>query len=335
MTEFELIAEVTRDLPRTANDLALGVGDDCAILNGPEGKDWLITADALNEGVHFLRAGTDLVLLGRKALSVNISDIAAMGGVPRFFLVTIGIPPDMTPEQTLPLMQGMKAVAAEQGVLLIGGDTTASATGLTLSITVMGEVRSGSAILRRGARAGDAILVTGTLGSSAAGLTALLQGNRDTTLLPFRVRHDDPTPRTRAGQWLHASCAVTAMIDVSDGLVADLTHIAEASHVGFTLQWSQIPLEAGLVDAARILNTSVQSWALSGGEDYELLMTVAPERVAGLLADWDEARFGCHLTRIGTVEASPSVCTILDASGLPIELAIRGFDHFANRLSLR
>ncbi len=335
MTEFELIARITAGLPAKAPELPLGAGDDCAIVAGPGGRDWLVTADALLEGVHFRREWTELEQLGRKALAVNLSDIAAMGGAARFFLVTLGVPPGMGAADALRLHRGMAGLAAEAGALLIGGDTTASLQGIAISITAIGEAPAGGALLRSGARPGDGVFVTGALGGSALGLLLLQREERPQGAGPFIGRHLDPAARLAAGRMLRGSGAVTAMIDISDGLMADLGHIAEASGCGFEIDAARLPLQEGLADMASAIGADARQLALAGGEDYELCFTVRPERAEALLAAWDEAAAGCPIARIGSVVADRKVRRALDAAGRGIALSAAGFDHFAMPGALR
>lgn len=335
MTEFELIARITDGLPSAAPGLFLGAGDDCAVVAGPEGRDWLVTADALLEGVHFRREWGDLETLGRKALAVNLSDIAAMGGTARFFLVTLGVPPGMEAGDVLRLNRGMAGLAAETGALLIGGDTTASCGGLALSITAIGEAPRGGAVLRSGARPGDAIFITGQLGGSALGLSLLGRSDRPRGAEPFLLRHLDPVPRLAAGRILREGSAVTAMIDVSDGLMADLGHIADASGCGFELDGPAVPLPEGVAAMASAIGADARQLSLAGGEDYELCFAVRPERAQALLASWDAAAAGCPIACIGRMVADPRARRALDEAGLAIPLPAAGFDHFAKSGALR
>lgn len=328
MTEFDLIAHLTRDLPRTGPDLSAGVGDDCAVVAGPEGRDWLLTTDALVEGIHFRREWTDLSVLGRKALSVNISDIAAMGGTPRFFLVALGVPAAEAEATAGALYQGVREVAARHGVVLIGGDTVASPSGLLLSIAAIGEVRRGAALLRRGARPGDPIYVTGTMGGAALGLACLRRGERGGEAASFIRRHLDPEPRVDEGRWIAATGMATAMIDLSDGLLADLGHVADESDVGFTIEAGCVPRDPGFEATARAVGTDPAALMLAGGEDYELLFTV-DARCTEEFEALRQKRPGVAIIRVGTIEAAKASRSVLDEAGRPLQLTTRGFDHFS------
>lgn len=327
MNEFELIAKLTKNVPSVAPGLVQGVGDDCAIIAGPDGKDWLITQDALLENVHFRREWTDMATLGNKALAVNLSDIAAMGGTPRFYLVSIGLPGDMRAKCAEQIYAGMRECAATFGVELIGGDTVRSTGGLTLSLTAIGETRKDAAILRRTARAGDVIYVTGTLGAAALGLACLNNGECEGDADRFINRHKGPTPRVEAAQALSKAGVATAMIDLSDGLVGDLGHVADASGVGYRIELLGIPVENGFRALARRIGVNPEELMLAGGEDYELLFTVRPAHADAF--DQNVAPdLGLPASRIGVIVAEKHRREIVDADGKFFVPEIRGFDHF-------
>ncbi len=330
MTEFELIAKLTEGAPREARDLAHGVGDDCAVIAGPSGRDWLVTADALIEGVHFRREWTDLASLGKKAMAANLSDIASMGGVPRFYIVSLAVPDDLGAEGALQLYAGMRERARASGALLIGGDTSASRSGLLISIAMLGEIESGRAILRSGARPGDAVYVTGTSGSAALGLACLESGRRDDACALFVRRHLDPEPRLAAGEALMKCGMVSAMIDSSDGLMADLSHIAEASGVGFEIEDWLVPREPRFDGLSAELGLNPAELVLSGGEDYELIFTVRSE-VAGEFDREIAPSLPIPVSRIGKIVADRESREVRSRDGKRIEIAMRGFDHFASR----
>jgi thiamine-monophosphate kinase len=309
MNEFELIARLTKDAPKTAPDLVRGVGDDCAVIAGPEGKDWLVTQDGLMEGIHFRREWTDMASLGRKALAVNLSDIAAMGGRPRFYAVTLGLPADLRAKCAEQIFAGMHELASEFGVGLIGGDTVRSASGLALSIT------------------GDVVYLTGTAGSAALGLACLHKGDSEEESAPFVNRHKDPEPRVKAGELLGECGMVTSMIDVSDGVMADLGHIAGCSGVGFRIELIRIPVDDSFRALARKIGANPAELAISGGEDYELLFTVRPAH-----AEEFEKKvlpgLGVGAARIGVIVREKKRREVTDVDGKFFVPAMAGFDHF-------
>jgi len=330
MTEFELIELITRGLDRSTQDLSAGVGDDCAVIAGPSGRQWLITTDLLVEGVHFDLDHTDLATLGRKALSVNVSDIAAMAGVPRFWLSSIAIPTSIGPDGAGLLYKGMRSAADEHGALLIGGDTSSSPSGLLISITAVGECAAGRAVLRSGARPGDAIYVTGELGGSALGFELLERGVKEGEAARFIRRHNDPVSRVKEARLLAAGGAITSMIDVSDGLMADLGHIADASNVGFELNAWRAPFDPSLPELAAKVGANPVDIILAGGEDYELAFTVAESRVIEFERDVVPGT-GISVTRIGTIVKDRALRRALLSDGSEAVVKRAGFDHFRGR----
>ena len=313
-SEFDFI-RATRSRARTIGQAVVGIGDDCAVWRPAPGHDQLVSTDLLLEGVHFDLAYCPLPDLGHKAMAVNLSDIAAMGGVPRYAVV--GLASEGDPEGFRPLMDGLLAEADAHGVQLAGGDTCRSAGGLVLSVTIFGELPEGSAVTRSGARPGDGIYVTGTLGDSAAGLVLLQAGESPSH--PLAVRHLRPTARLAEGRALREAGIPSAMIDVSDGLLADLGHILEESGVGAEVALERVPLS----EALRARGGGGAEMALSGGEDYELVFTVpAPE--ASRLAALNAAG---PVTRIGTIRPAPGLILTRDGHEVPLPKA--GFDHFA------
>lgn len=328
MNEFELIKLVTHGAPASFDGLVCGVGDDCAVITGSGGKDYLVTTDALFEGVHFKREWISPKTLGRKALSVNISDISAMGGRPLYYLVTIGIQKNTPVKDVSSLFDGMAQVSSAFRMNLIGGDTCRSEKGLLLSITVVGEVDHPKCIFRNGAKQGDHVYVTGTLGGSALGLACLEKGLRGVESREYIKRHDDPTPRVSTGQWLSASTCVSSMIDISDGLAADLGHIAEASNVKIKIHADAIPLMPSFVADASRCQKDPHALALTGGEDYELAFTVSKDK-ASLFEKMLKVvlpTFNHPVTKIGEVVEGVGV-TVIDMHGVHIPLQITGFEH--------
>jgi thiamine-monophosphate kinase len=299
MTEQELISLLTQGLPRHVDGLKVGIGDDCAVIEG-EGCDWLVTTDALFEGIHFNFDYTTDLLLGRKSLSVNLSDIAAMGGLPLFYFVSLGVPSGFSADRLASLYKGMREIADQAKAVLAGGDTCASKSGLVLSITVIGRAEKGGALLRSGAKPGDAIYATGTFGDGALGLACFKKELRGERIAPFVKRYNDPAARIAAGQWLAGTGVVTSMIDVSDGLLADLGHICEMSKAGFEI-------------------------ALTGGEDYELIFTVDGGRVT----EFEKQKTVHKVTRIGTIQKNPEDRIVLGTDGRRLEFSRKGYDHFS------
>lgn len=311
--EFELIERHLRGLGAARGDVVLGVGDDCALVAPPPGLELALAADTIVEGVHFPR-GLPAGDIGHRVLAVNLSDLAAMGADPAWALLTLTLPaPD---EAWLEgFAAGFGALALRHGVALVGGDTTSGP--LTATVAITGFVPPGAALRRSGARAGDAVWVSGFPGEAAAGL-AVLQGRIDgprqaRDRLAARFLH--PEPRVALGRALHG--AATACIDVSDGLAGDLGKLCAASGVGAALEGAHLPASADLVACAG--DGRSRQFLLAGGDDYELVFTLPPGVEPPAVA-------GVTLTRIGVVVAEAGVT--LDGTLLPRDLA-HGFDHFA------
>ena len=279
--EFDLIKRIRDRAARTTDNLIKGIGDDCAIISGREGFDTLISCDLLVEDKHFCLSYTPPRSLGHKTLAVSISDIAAMGGNPRFCTLSLAIPSHITDQFLDEFFVGLLALADRYGVVLIGGDTSASPDKFVIDLNIIGESPAGQAIRRDGAKSGDLIYVTGDLGASAAGLKLLQRGYSPVLRSPNQIEelmnlaiesHLQPTPRVEIGQILLGLEVVTSMIDISDGLSSDLNHICEESQVGAIVYASAIPVSPSI---ATIKQDGLQT-ALNGGEDYELLLTVNP-----------------------------------------------------------
>lgn len=310
MTEFGLIdhiRELFASLPANGFE---GIGDDCAVLPLSGGESLLFTSDLLAEGVHFLRAATSARELGGKALAVNLSDIAAMGARPVATLLSLALPPEATDAWAEEFLEGYRALSARYGVPLVGGDTTASQSGIVVNVTAIGRTAN-EHIKRRGdARPGDTILTGGMLGESAAGLRDILDGRCDTALADV---HRNPVPQVEEGIWLGGRCEVHAMMDLSDGLASDIRHILERSGAGAEIELERIPTP---VDAKT---------AVCGGEDYKLLLTADSPQVGSLCADFRE-RFGTELYPVGRITTMPGLVWLRD--GVPQPLDWQGFRHY-------
>ncbi|MBI3878408.1 MAG: thiamine-monophosphate kinase [Verrucomicrobia bacterium] len=310
MNEFELIARLTHALPGNASVVA-GVGDDCAVLDlGVPDRLVLFKTDAVVEGIHFT-AETPPEKIGRKALARCLSDIAAMGGTPTHALITLALPKEFEVARIEAIYAGMNALAAQHHVAIVGGETTTNPGQMLLSIALLGTVAKGRQILRSGARAGDGIFVTGALGGSLAG------------------KHLDFEPRLAEARWLAEHFAIHAMMDLSDGLAGDLRHILNASHVGAELLAPAIPIshEAKLREKESSLTKPALVAALTDGEDFELIFTVASKDAVPLLDAWKkqfpEVKLGC----VGKITKEPGL-RLRDARGVR-ELGAKGYEHFA------
>jgi len=329
MGEFELIRKFfTRPVRRAA----LGVGDDCALLNSAPGMQMAISTDMLVQGRHFL-PDVDPYALGHKALAVNLSDLAACGAQPLAFTLALALP-EARAEWLEPFARGLLELADAHGCELVGGDTTQGP--LTICITVFGEVPAGQALLRSGARPGDDVYVSGSLGDAYLALQALL-GELvlpEALLATTRLRMERPTPRVSLG--LALSGVASAAADVSDGLLGDLGHILTQSGVGATLDtsvaihllaaYADITGSGGILDPSQSTALALQC-VLSGGDDYELVFTAPATRRAAVAAAARQS--GVAVTRLGQIEATPGL-RLVDAHGNAVPNQFTSFDHFAN-----
>ena len=325
--EFGLIARLTAGLS-TRPDVLVGVGDDCAVLDLGGDLVTLATCDALLDGEHFLRTVATPEQIGRRAMAVNLSDIASMGGWPRYALVSLLLPADLPTAFMDGVYQGLRAEAEEYGAVIVGGNITGSST-FGIDITLLGQARRGQALLRSGARPGDALLMTGTLGEAAAGLHLLLHPEIDAPA-PVAGRLSaaqlKPVPRVPEGRLLATLGQVTAMMDISDGLAADLGHLCERSGVGARLNEAALPIPDAVQLAAQLAGQSALEWALFGGEDYQLLFTAPPAAVPRLIkALWIAT--GTPVTVIGEMLPPEAGLTLQAQDGSIRPLPARGWDH--------
>ena len=321
--EFGLIERIRAQVAGR-DDLLLGIGDDCCATALPPGEILLTTTDLLLEEIHFRRAWTDLFSLGRKAVAVNISDIAAMGGTPQSLSLGLALPAVLSPDDFDQLIAGILAAAKEYGAILSGGDTCRSPGGLLLSVTVQGRIKPEQILRRSGARAGDLLYVSGTLGDSALALRELLAGRIPNAAIA--MRHHQPVARLRLGQELAQRRLATALIDLSDGLRADLGHILAASGVGARIAAATLPLSATF-RAALAAEPGLLDLALAGGEDYELLWSAPPSAVVALAAL--SAELELPLTCIGEIVAETGLM-VAAADGREIVSAQVGYNHFVD-----
>jgi len=306
MNEFDLIAKLTKSLPANKS-VVTGAGDDCAVLDlGVPDKLVLFKTDAVVDGIHFTK-DTLPEKIGRKALARCLSDIAAMAGTPVAALVTLGLPEKFEPEFVGKIYDGLNAIAERHGVAVVGGETTTNPERILISIALLGTVARGKQVLRSGAKAGDAIFVTGDLGGSSAG------------------KHLEFEPRLAEARWLADHFSIHAMIDLSDGLAGDLPHILKASGVGAELLKSAIPV-------SRAAKLQVQkkppfAAALTDGEDFEMLFTIASRDAVKLLDAWKKKFPRLKLSCIGKIVTGEGI-TLRDKTGSQ-KLNTHGYVHFA------
>lgn len=322
--EFDLIARWSQLVGRRSPQLVTGIGDDAAVIACNPDADTLVTTDMLVEGVHFRTDFATSEQLGWKSLAVSLSDVAAMGGTPTFAFISLGLPADTPLSFADGLYRGVERCAAEFGVTVAGGDTV-SAPVIVINVALLGEAPVGRAALRSGARPGDALLVTGSLGNSPAGLRLLMAGRRDERFSICLAAHLTPMPRLAEARAAVATGAVHAMIDLSDGLSGDLRHICKAAGVGAVIDEAALPIDEECREAAVLLGLDPVDLALSGGEDYELLMAVAPDAASRVISAV-AATGGARATCIGVIQ--PGDVTIRRATGCLAPLEPRGWEHF-------
>ena len=310
MNEFDLIHRLTHTLP-TNPSVVVGAGDDCAVLDvGIPDRHLLFKTDAVVEDVHFTPE-TAPEKIGHKALGRCLSDIAAMAGTPTAALVTIGLPPKFSPEFVEAIYAGLNTLARRHQVAVVGGETTANPGGIFISVALLGWVPRGKGVLRSGAEVGDAIFVTGELGGSLAG------------------KHLDFEPRLAEARWLAREFSLHAMLDVSDGLTGDLRHILTASRVGAELLTTAIPISREARRAAKAGSAAKPPLvaALTDGEDFELLFTVASRDAVPVLDAWKKQFPGLALTCIGKIKEGEGI-TLRDKQGVR-PLTAHGYVHFS------
>lgn len=329
LSEFDLIARLTANLPRRA-DVTVGVGDDAAVLRWTPSTDFILTCDAQVEGRHFVREYATPEQIGRRAMAVNLSDIAAMGGEPLAALVSLILPADTAVDWLDGLYAGLRGEAQRFGVSIVGGNVASASGPLIVDITLVGRTPAGGAILRSGGHPGDRLCVTGHLGAAAAGLMTFRGPARQPTVSAtdidqVREAYVTPRPRIEVGMLLAASGAVTAMVDVSDGLAADLGHLCAESRVGARIEASSLPIDAATRSVAQAYELDPLSLALYEGDDYELLFSVHPDQLTNVLAMLRAA--GETATPIGWLLDESEKLELLTSGDSHVPLAPRGWDH--------
>jgi thiamine-monophosphate kinase len=331
MKERELI-DTIHALTGPEKDVSLlcGIGDDCAVVRKTKELVLLYTMDTLVESVHFEKSWHPAELLGRKAVSVNVSDIAAMGGRPLYLLFSLGLPPNFDEEWAMRLSRGVAEGCRRYDCTLIGGDTVRSPEGAVLTLSVIGEMKDQQVLYRHGAQPGDIIYVSGPLGLAAGGLALFSRqmGGED-DFSPLYTAHLDPTARVELGRILAESGLVHAMMDLSDGLATDLAHICKQSRLGARVFQEQLPLDHALKKAATLLGRDSLQWMISGGEDFELLLTVAPHATKKLQEVM--ANSGHLLYPIGKMIKGNGVVLVPAGSNENLSetsIDFLGFDHF-------
>lgn len=330
--EFGLIERIKRVLPQASTDVVVGIGDDVAVLKSAGPEYLLATCDIQVENVHFLRSAISPRQLGHRIAAINVSDIAAMGGTPQWALVSLALPPDLETDFVDALYEGMQEELGRGGAAIVGGNLSRMEQTIIIDLCLLGKVLPENLLLRSGACRGDLIMVTGTLGDSRAGLELV----REATLFvseecrkQARARYLTPHPRLPEGLLLGRSGLVHAMVDVSDGLLADLGHICQASRVGAEVWLGNLPVGAAAREVAQAAGHDALTWALSGGEDYELLFTVASECAAEVQRILkEETGTLCHVVGQVVEEAEGIRLRLEDGKTTTSSGKGAGWDHF-------
>ena len=354
--EFGLIERFASQFSKDLPDGMFGIGDDCAVIpqGGSSSASFLVTTDLLLENVHFLKDKISPEELGYKSLAVNLSDIAAMGGTPLFCFLSIGLPSYTDIEWTDGFFKGFRSLAEKSGTLLMGGDTSGSKNGIVINVAVIGSAEKSNIKYRKDACPGDSVCITGMTGESAAGLHLILENIPENSLSSSLLKsHNCPHPHLDEGKFLGAEPGVHALMDISDGIDSDLRHILKKSAVSAEIDLESVPLSGNLKAVEKEYGIDPLLSALTGGEDYCLLLTADPEMFNDISRRFNE-KFGHPLYRIGKITADYdsslrssrdgrySLCgevseSIKDGNkallvylknGKPAELDRKGFDHF-------
>jgi thiamine-monophosphate kinase len=322
--EFGLIDLIAKDTIFDPASVVVGIGDDAAALLPAPDKIQLVTTDMLVETVHFDLTTTTAYQLGHKAIAVNLSDIAAMGGIPRHALISIALPKKINVDFVLELYKGMKEICRDFKVNIVGGDTVSSPDNLVLNVVVIGEAEPSRLIKRSGAKPGDIVAVTGPLGGSAAGLEILTAGL--TKSFPFSKiltdAHLTPMPKVSLGRAL-ANAGATSMDDISDGLASECHEIAAASQVGIELYADAINVSEETIIVAEYFNKPPLDYALYGGEDFELLFTMPPDIFANIMKTEPAS-----ISQIGRVVKNEQSVVLIWPDGTKEKIEAKGYNHF-------
>jgi len=327
MGEFGFIRSFARNFDPLLSADMQGIGDDCAVFSASQSEDYVLSTDLLVQDTHFLLSKIGFWQLGQKSLAVNLSDLAAMGALPVASFLSIGVPQSVSSENLHEFMQGYQDLSTRYKMPLLGGDTTSSPDKLIINVCVLGKVAKGKAKLRSAGKADDIVCVSGFLGDSACGLQVLLKGVPQAADEKALVHaHHNITPQIDVGAFLGAHSGVHAMIDISDGIASDLTHILASSHTGAQIELSKIPLSAELQRVCASQGWSAHDLAVSGGEDYQLLFTIDPAKLEQIQAAYRQ-KFGHNFFTIGTLTENPHKI-VWTKENKVYHWQPKGFDHF-------
>ncbi|HEU4365246.1 MAG TPA: thiamine-phosphate kinase [Candidatus Krumholzibacteria bacterium] len=325
-SEFALIESIARDLRgRRARGVVIGIGDDAAVLRPLRGEDLVVTVDSLVEGRHFRRAWLSWRDLGWRLAAINLSDIAAMGAQPKFALVSLAVPRDVPARAVRAIERGAARHLGRHGAVIVGGNLSSTSGPLVCDLTLIGTCRHGKA-WRRGARSGDAIVVAGELGAAAAGATLLSSKPRPARSAALVRAFARPVPRLDIAAALRGVVAVHGAIDVSDGLSSDLIHMCEAAGLGCEVKGTALPIPRSVAAFCRARGIDATIWAMDAGEDYALVLGVAPQRAAEVCRRIERA--GVRASVIGRFTRRRGDYRLIDAAGRAQRFRPGGWDHF-------
>ncbi|ETW97723.1 MAG: hypothetical protein ETSY1_21550 [Candidatus Entotheonella factor] len=327
--EFALIDRLQRFLQvPSGSNVVKSIGDDCAVLQPSAESELILTTDSQEEGVHYRLDWSAPEDIGWRCLAINVSDIAAMAGRPLGAVVALSLPPELDVAFVDGLYTGMQALAREMACPIIGGNMTKTTGRVSVTITVLGEVPKGQAIYRSGAQPGDEIWVTGTLGGAKAGLEVLLHPEAVAGVPAAHALtcYRRPQPRLHEAQFLRQRVTLHSLLDLSDGLSGDLRHICRASGVGAQIEADAVPIHDDTRRIAHALQADPLSFALHGGEDFELCFTAPPRQIEPIRDDFEQ-QFNASLVRVGTIRRGEEV-TLQQPGGSEAVLPARGYDHF-------
>jgi len=334
--EFGLISKINSMISSdVSDDIVLHLGDDTAAIRITENKLTLITCDIQIENQHFIRNDIAPFDLGRRAVAINLSDIAAMGGIPTYAMISLGLPPNYDYREFEKLYQGFIDQCKQFDVTIVGGNLSQSDPNLIIDITLLGEIESTHLIRRDRAKPGDRIFVTGELGLSGAGFQILKKfGNQfPANLASFVKAHQNPQPRVLVGQAIASRKIATSMIDVSDGIARDLNHICESSKVGSVLYKDKLPGMNSLNSILTYIDIDLSSLQLNSGEDYELLFTTDHDISDSIISDI-QSEHGISITEIGKIVDAEQGYYMIDNRNISIPLDPEGWDHFKSKGSI-
>lgn len=320
--EFGLINLIRKGFFSSDRRVPVNIGDDAAIIRMSPGRLLVFTTDTLVERIHFDRSYFTFEEVGWKAMAANLSDIAAMGGLPRYALVTVGLPKSMQVKDVLSIYKGASKIARDHHCKIIGGDTTVVPRDLFISVSLLGEVESENMVTRSGAKKGDLVCVTGRLGEAQAGLEFLKKYGRKKNSLARK--HLRPEPRIKEARTLVRSLKINSMIDISDGLSSELFHLAEESRLGAVVREKDLPISSRCLKATWLLKKSPLQWALASGEEYELLFTVDRSDRSRI----DRVKSKVDFSVIGEMVEKRRGVKLIRRSGRASNLRKKGFVHF-------